>query len=150
MIKAATIPLSLSLLFAGVPAAFAQPTGPTKAAIDEGVRRQAARQELQTLLDQAISAQRRHDLPQAAKLYDAAWEKVVYVGQNVDAEAEVTKSGLASVRLELAREAQRRGNLLEADVQVKDLLRVDPINRTAIEFRRANDQMMIAQKGTVP
>src|SRR3954471_17648652 len=109
MTKAKTL-ITLSLLLAGFSPSFAQPPGSEKAAVEESIRRQAARKESRDLLVQADAAQRRHDLQQAAKLYDAAWEKVLYIGPvQVEIEAEVTKSGLASVRLELARGAQKRG-----------------------------------------
>src|SRR5436190_4359688 len=150
MTKAKTL-LTLSLLLAGVAASFAQPPGSGSPAVDEGIRRQAAKKELRDVLVQADATQRRHDLQQAAKLYDAAWDKVVYVGEpQVSMEAEVTKAGLASVRLELARAAQRRGQLLEASSEIKDVLRVDPHNLSALEFERANEQMIAAQKGRVP
>src|SRR5262252_6056749 len=109
MIKAAIIPITIALLLAGVPGSHAQPAG-TDGAVGEALRRQAAVKELHDLIEQAGDAQRRHDLPLAAKRYDAAWDKVVYIGANVDREAEVVKAGLAAVRLELARAAQRRGD----------------------------------------
>src|ERR1043166_7358950 len=150
MIKAAIIPISIALLLASIPGSHAQQVS-ADGAIGEALRRQAAGKELHDKIEQAGAAQRRHDLPQSAKLYDAAGDLVVYIGPaNVEREAEVTKSGLASVRLELARAAQRRGDTLEASTQVKDILRVDPHNLTALEFQRANDQMIASQKGVVP
>jgi general secretion pathway protein D len=150
MIKAAIIPITIALLLAGVPGSHAQPAGPDGGAVGEALRRQAAVKELHDLIEQAGDAQRRHDLPLAAKRYDAAWDKVVYIGANVEREAEVVKAGIAAVRLELARAAQRRGDTLEASTQVKDVLRIDPHNLTAIEFQRANDQLIASQKGRVP
>src|ERR1041385_1771536 len=122
MIKAAIIPISIALLLASVPGSHAQPAGTDGGAVGEALRRQAAVKELHDKIEQAGAAQRRHDLPQAAKLYDTAWDLVIYIGPgNVEREAEVTKSGLAAVRLELARAAQRRGDTLEASIQVKDV-----------------------------
>src|ERR1043165_5951438 len=100
MIKAAIIPISIALLLAGVPGSHAQPAGTDGGAVGEALRRQAAVKDLHDLIEQAGDAQRRHDLALAAKKYDAAWDKVIYIGANVEREAEVVKAGLAAVRLE--------------------------------------------------
>src|SRR5580765_3888252 len=145
MIKAAIIPITIALLLASAPGSYAQPPS-ADGAVPEALRRQAAVKDLHDLITNAGDAQRRHDLALAAKLYDSAWEKVIYIGPaNMEREAEVVKSGLASVRMELARAAQRRGDTLDASVQVKDILRVDPHNLTAIEFQRQNDQLIASQ-----
>ncbi len=52
--------------------------------------------------------------------------------------------------MELARQAQKAGDLLEANTQVSRVLRVDPHNPAAIKFKAENDQMMAAMKGRVP
>src|ERR1043166_2330123 len=79
MIKAAIIPISIALLLASIPGSHAQQVS-ADGAIGEALRRQAAVKELHDKIEQAGAAQRRHDLPQSAKLYDAAWDLVVYIG----------------------------------------------------------------------
>src|SRR4029077_8474315 len=114
-----------------------------KSAVDEGVRRQAARKELRDTLEKARLTWDRRELANAAKLYDAAWDLVVRIGSGVEGEAEVTKAGLAGVRLELARAAQARGDLHDAATHVKDVLRVDPANMMAMKFQRENDRLIM-------
>jgi general secretion pathway protein D len=113
--------------------------------------RQANRIALRQRLADARSAEDRHDLQSAAKLYDDAWGLVTSIGlNNAEAEAQTARAGLATVRLELARAAQRRGDAREADTQLRDVLRVDPSNAQAIELKHLNDKMMVEQQGHVP
>ena len=72
------------------------------------------------------------------------------IGSGVDAEREQTIAGLATVRLELARAAQRHGDYKEARTQVDDVLRVDPTNAAAIEFKSGNEKLLAEQRGTIP
>src|ERR1035441_6087703 len=78
----------------------------------------------------------------AAKLYEDAWDLVQKIGSGVDAEREQATAGLASVRLELARAAQRKGDYAEARTQVDDVLRVEPTNAAAIEFKSGNERLL--------
>jgi type II secretory pathway component GspD/PulD (secretin)/tetratricopeptide (TPR) repeat protein len=149
MMKAVTLPLALTLLLAAIPASDAQ-TQPQDAAINEAVYRQAYRISLRQKLADARAAQDRHALPTAAKLYDDAWELVQKIGSGVDAERDQTVVGLAAVRLELARAAQRHGDYKEARTQVDDVLRVDPTNAAAIEFKSANEKLLAEQRGKIP
>src|SRR6188474_1151311 len=98
MIKAATIPLGLFLLFsAGMPACFAQAAvDPT--AINEIYRRDAARIELRQRLVEAEELQARNDLASAGKVYDRAWDLVLLIGPSAKVEAEQVQTGLANVR----------------------------------------------------
>src|SRR5262249_40202790 len=137
----ATIPLGLCLLILGAPALRAQPS-PQQTAIDEDVRRQAARITLRNTLAQAHEAEARHDLLGAAKQYDAAYELILSIGTQVGPELKATQEGLARVRMPLAVAAQRRGDLHAADEDVKDILRVDPKNPQAMEFKQVNDRML--------
>jgi general secretion pathway protein D len=142
MIKA-TLPLGLLLLLAAPVFAQAPPLG-EKEAIDEGVRRQAAYINLHRQLEQARAAEARHDYQTAANLYDAAWERIIEIGPyiQVTAEAQETKAGLGSVRLALAQEAQRHHRYRDAKVHVDDILRVDPQNAVALQFRADNDKLI--------
>jgi type II secretory pathway component GspD/PulD (secretin)/tetratricopeptide (TPR) repeat protein len=151
MIKAVTLPLGLTLLLATAPASWAQPQGtPEDTAINEAVYRQANRVILLQKLGEAQAAQARHALPAAAKLYDECWDLVQKIGSGVEAERSQTIARLAEVRLDLARTAQSHNQLEEAEAQVKDVLRVDPSNAAAIEFKRGNDKLIAERRGTVP
>lgn len=149
MTKAATLPLALVCLLSAAPVLFAQ-TPPEEAAVNEAVYRQANRIILRQKLAEARAAQDRGALATAAKLYDGAWDLVQNIGSGVDAERDQTVAGLAAVRLELARAAQRHGNYLEARTQVSDLLRVDPTNAAALDFRNNNEKLIAEQRGTTP
>ena len=149
MMKAATLSLALTLLLAAAPAADAQ-TPPQEAAVNEAVYRQANRITLRQKLADARAAQDRRALSSAAKLYDDAWELVQKIGSGVEAERDQTIAGLAAVRLELARAAQRPGDYKEARTQVDDVLRVDPTNAAAIEFKSGNEKLLAEQRGTIP
>jgi len=149
MMKAVTLPLGLTLLFATLSAAHAQSADQDRA-IREAVYRQANILNLQHVLVTAHDAQERGDLALAAKLYDDAWDLVQKIGSGVVPEAQQTKVGLAAVRLQLARSAQRRGNLREAKIQIDDALRADPANPLAIEFRLGNDKLLAESKNKIP
>ena len=149
MMKAATLPLVLTLLLAAGPASEAQ-TQPQETAVNEAVYRQANRIDLRQKLADARAAQDRHALPSAAKVYDDAWELVQKIGSGVDAERDQTVAGLGAVRRELARAAQRRGDYKEARTQIDDVLRVDPTNAAAIEFKAGNEKLLADQRGKIP
>jgi type II secretory pathway component GspD/PulD (secretin)/tetratricopeptide (TPR) repeat protein len=134
MMKAATLPLALVILFA-TPPLFSAESPSQEMAVNEAVYRQANHIALRQKLADAWAAQDRRALPTAAKLYDEAWDLV---------------QKIASVRLELARTAQSHGNYKEAETQVKDILRVDPSNAAAIEFRAGNEKLIAEQRGTIP
>ncbi len=72
------------------------------------------------------------------------------IGSGIDAETAQTISGLVSVRLELAREAQRQDDLREADTQINRVLKVDPQNPAALAFKKQNDRMIASLRGKVP
>jgi type II secretory pathway component GspD/PulD (secretin)/tetratricopeptide (TPR) repeat protein len=149
MTKAAILTLASSVFLATAPVAWSQaPAEDT--AVNEAVYRQANRITLRQKLAEAKAAQERHALPSAAKLYDEAWELVQKIGSGVDAEREQTIAGLAAVRLELARDAQRHEDYIGAATQVRDVLRVDPSNAAALEFQRANDKLLAEQRGKIP
>jgi type II secretory pathway component GspD/PulD (secretin)/tetratricopeptide (TPR) repeat protein len=136
-------------MLTAVPASKAQ-TPPQETAVNEAVYRQANRITLRQKLADAQAAQERRALPTAAKLYDEAWELVQSIGSGVDAERDQAIAGLAAVRLELARAAQRKGDYREARTQVDDVLRVDPANAAAVEFKAGNEKLLAEQRGAIP
>jgi type II secretory pathway component GspD/PulD (secretin)/tetratricopeptide (TPR) repeat protein len=149
MIKAASLPLCLTLLLAAAGVAYAQAPA-QETAVNEAVMRQAEHVLLRQKLGDALAAQERHDLVNAAKLYDAAWDLVLKVGiPNVEPEAAQTRAGLAAVRMELARTDQRHGAYREAGLEVDDVLRTDPGNAEALGFKHANDKIIQDMRGHV-
>ena len=81
--KAATLPLGLTLFLASANFVLAQ-TPAQDTAVNEAVIRQADRIALRQKLADARATQERGDLLKAAKLYDDSWELVQRVGANVD------------------------------------------------------------------
>ena len=151
MTKAASVSFGLVFLFATATVSRAQPA-PEDDAIKEAIRRQANVITLRQKLAQAGEAEARKDLVAAAKLYGNAYELVQSIGpgEGIEAETAQTIAGVASVRLELARQAQKRGDLPEAKTQVDQVLKVDPQNTVAIEFKRLNDKALEEMAGRIP
>ena len=149
MIKTVTTTLGITVLLATSPMLLAQPAG-QDTAVSEAVYRQANRINLRQKITDARVAQSRGDLATSAKLFDDAWDLVQRIGPGVEAEAAQVQAGLAEVRLELARAAQRRGDLRNADIQVKDVLRVNPRHEAALAFKVANDKLLAEQRGMMP
>ncbi len=147
MMKAAKY-LSL-LLVASATSLMAQPA-PADTATDVAVQRQAATIMLRKTLAEAKAAQDKLDLLAASKLYEEAYRLVQIVGVGIDQEAQETISGLATVRLVLAKQAQRRARFEEADLHLKRVLAVDPKNEAALKFKKENDKALEALKGRVP
>ena len=150
MIKAVVLLLGMSLFLCAAMDAGAQPAPGGETAVNEAIYRQANLITLRQRITEARAAQTRHDLALAAKIYDESWDLVLKIGSGAEVERDQVIAGLGAVRLELARAAQSHNNLDEADVQIKDVLRVDPTNVDAIEFKRANDKLMAEQRGSVP
>ena len=79
MMKAATLPLALTLFLASAVLCSAQ-APPADTAVNEAVMRQAYRISLRQKLQEALTAQQQHDTVRAAKLYDDAWELALKIG----------------------------------------------------------------------
>ncbi len=150
MRKAASLSLGFILLAVSTATSPAQTNSPEDMAVTEAVLRQANTIVLRQRLVDAKSAAARGDLAGAAKLYQEAYGLVQQIGSGIDVETAQTISGLASTRMTLARQAQSRGNLREADTEVIQVLKVDPQNAAALSFKRQNDQMLAAMKGKMP
>jgi hypothetical protein len=149
MRKAVLFPLGFIFLLMTVGVAPGQ-TSPVTTAINEAVLRQANTLVLRQKLADAKSAISRGDLMGAAKLYEDCYALVEQIGSGIDAETAQTISGLVATRLELARRAQSRGDLIDANTEVSRALKVDPQNPAALAFKRQNDQMIAAMKGKIP
>jgi tetratricopeptide (TPR) repeat protein len=149
MTKAVSILLGFVLLLASSAGLSAQ-TSAADMAVNQAVLDQANTILLRQKLVDAKTAGTRGDLLGAAKLYEDAYALVQEINSGIDSETAQTISGLISVRLVLARQAQGNGDLHEADTEVSRALKIDPRNVTAIEFKRQNDQMIEASRGRVP
>lgn len=146
MTKAVSLSLGFICLLAAAVSLSAQ-TNPVDMAVNEAVLRQANTIVLRQKLQEAKNTVQRGDLPGAAKLYEDAYALVEQIGSGIDAERTQTISGLASTRLELARQAQDQGNLREAATQVDRVLKVDPQNPDALVFKRKNDRLLESMRG---
>ena len=150
MTKGATYTLGLAMLLATVAPSRAQTPDAQQLAVSHAVQNQANTIALRQKLDEARATAARGDLAGAAKLYEDAYDMTQQIGSGIDVETERTLSGLSKTRLALARQAQSRGDLREADVQVSRVLKVDPKNAEALAFKKQNDEMTKAMKGKMP
>src|SRR5262245_14648683 len=151
MTKAASRYLGLAFFLATAAMAWSQ-TSPEQTAINVAIRRQAATIELGNKLTEADEAVARRDLPAAATLFEAAQTLVNEIGDTdkIASERERTRQGLLYTHLELARLAQRRGDLLETKSQLAGALRADPENPTALQMQAANEKTLAEQAGRFP
>src|ERR1035437_2689688 len=141
MTKAASLPLCLLVLLATGAGAWAQ-TNATDAAIAAALHRTADTITLHQRLGEAKEERDRKELANAARLYDEAYVLVQSIGPYADAEAAQAIAGLTAVRMELARAAQKMGELNEANRQVVRVLNVDPKNSEALAFQKGNDKLL--------
>src|SRR5271170_4817864 len=140
MTKAASFSLGLIFLLASFAQLPAQ-TSATDMAVNRAVLNQANTIVLRQKLVDAKSAAASGDLVGAARLYQEACGLTAQIGSGIDAETAQAISGLASARLELARQVQSQGDLIEANNQVIQILQVDPKNSDALAFKKQNDEM---------
>jgi len=147
MIKAVKTSLILILLFAGVA------PGRGQAALDdasaEAVRRQANTIEMRKLIEDARLAKSRGETLSAIQKYEAAWINSQSLA-NVDTERAQIQAELVPMRLEVAKQAQSRGDLDEADTQIKAALRINPNDTAALKAKRDNDVRIHEKEGKAP
>ncbi|MBA4148278.1 MAG: hypothetical protein H0X66_09190 [Verrucomicrobia bacterium] len=144
---------SLGLIFLFNTAVLQAQPAPAVLAEEEAVRRQEAIRLLRMKLVDAQSLQRQGRLVEAAKAYEDAWAlfpRVGLVGGTVEADKAAVVEGLVNLRLQLAEQARRRGDLQEADSQIKSALRVNPQSAAALKFKLENDKAISASRGMVP
>src|SRR5436190_9063915 len=111
MTTAASVSFGLVFLFATATVSRAQ-RAPEDDAIKEAIRRQADVISLRQKLAQARDADARKDLAAAGTFYESAYKLVESIGTvGITNETAQTVAGLGAVRLELARRAQKRGDL---------------------------------------
>jgi len=149
MTKSVYFLMCAAMLLATVSSVNAQ-LEPTETAVNEAVRRQADTIVLRQRLIDAQAAVAQGNLAVAAKLYEDAYSLVRRIGTGVDAEAVETVAGLTSVRMQLARNAQKRQDYKEADVQLARALRVSPDNPQVMHMKQENDKLLALQAGHIP
>jgi general secretion pathway protein D len=126
---------------------------PVQIAEEEAVRRQEATIRLHIKLDEAVAAQRRNQLVEAAKLYQEAvvLSPMAQVGNaTVDLEKKQALAGLDGVREKLARQDMARGEMAEALAQVQAALKVDPNNETLRNLKAEIDKRTVEMQGMTP
>jgi len=144
MTKAAYL-LLLSLIATATPLR-AQPA-PADSATDEAVRRQEALILLRRVLAEARTAELKGDLTTASTKYEEAYNWIQKVGVRVEQETRELVSGMTTVRMALAKQAQRRGRFEEAALHVNRVLTVDPKNEAARKLKKENDKALKALAG---
>lgn len=154
MSKAATTILSLVLVLSAVCSVTAQ-------SVDQLSNREKAKREeaviaLRIKLEQAESsrneAKARDELLKTALLYEAAVSELKMVGPvaAVDAERQRTIDGMAEVRLKLAAQFQKAQKFYEADQEVVRILKLDPNQEEALQFKAGNDKLIARYTGRQP
>lgn len=119
-------------------------------ATKESIRRQASKVDVRAKLAKAQDALKAGKNAEAARLYEESLQLLKGINSGVEAEQAAVASGLATSRLLLAQQAQRGGNLLEAEKQVDRVLVVDATNKEAIEFKRNLDKVKSQLAGRTP
>lgn len=132
-------------------ASFAQTPG---SAVDdaarESVRRQANKVDVRARIAKAQEAEKAGRYAEAARLYEECIKLLKGINSGVDAELAAVNAGMGSSRLVLAQQAQRAGDLLEAEKQVDRILVVDPSNKGAQEAKRNITQIKTQLAGRMP
>jgi tetratricopeptide (TPR) repeat protein len=140
--------LSLALLVAATNVVLGQ--APNQVAEEEAVRRQEKAILLRKTLESAQSAVAAKDQVGAAKLYEDAYALGEQLGAAANDERAVAAKGLAASRLNLAIQAQRSGDIREADAQVSRAVKIDPSNLNAKAFKADNDKRLADLTGKLP
>jgi Flp pilus assembly secretin CpaC/tetratricopeptide (TPR) repeat protein len=149
MIKAALQILCLITVLAA-PALRAQTTDAAALATDEAVRRQADSIKLKQKLADAVSAQQRNDLVEAARLYQECYQLAQVIGPPADPQMADIMSGRSTVLLALARDDQDHHDYQQAEERLKQILAADPQNDAALRAEKENKEYLDRQAGMVP
>lgn len=150
MIKLAFVPLGISLVTASVLFGQNPNSVPYDLAAVEATRRQALTMELKLKISDADALLAKGDFAGAARLYEDALAIAKKIGGGVDHEYRAALEGMIASRLRLAEQAQRRADFAEADAQVARILKEDPKNEAALEFRQENAKMRAKEEGRRP
>lgn len=116
----------------------------------ESMRRQVAKVDVRAKLAKAQQAAQAGKHAESARLYEECLSQLKNINVGVEAETQDAKTGMGGVRLQLAQQAQRDGDLLEAQKQVDRVLIVDPSNKAAQKFKQSLDQASAQLAGKRP
>ncbi len=119
-------------------------------ATKESIRRQASKVDVRAKLAKAQDALKAGKHAEAARLSEEALQLLKGINSGVESELAAATSSLAASRLQLAQQAQRGGNLLEAEKQVDRVLLVDFANKEAQEFKRNLEKVKTQLAGRTP
>lgn len=157
MTKAAFIFLGISVLVFLPGTVPAQDNAAINAADTEAVMRQAQVLVLRQRLADAKVAAQHGDIVTSAKLYQESCNLAQQVGPaSIPDETLQAVTGLTATRLQLARDAQARGDYHEADNQIRQILnaqrdlRVSPDANKVMAFKTHNDELIQIYRGTTP
>ena len=123
---------------------------PVDTAANESIRRQAAKVDVRAKIARAQQAALAGKNAEAARLYEECLTQIKNINVGVEQEQQEVRSGMSSTRLLLAQQAQRGGDLLEAQKQVDRSLVVDPANKSAKQFKQSLEQLQEQSKGKHP
>lgn len=128
----------------------AQDPAAVKEATDEAVRREVHKIELNTKLADAVAAEKRGAIGEAAKLYTDCLELVKKIGTGVEAQHKAALAGYVATRTLLAEMAQRDQDYVAADAQYTLILKEDPKNEEVKKLKAKNDELRLATMGRRP
>ena len=135
----------------------AQDNTAISAADSEAVLRQADTISLRQELVKARTAEQQGDVMAAAQSYQKACDLVRRIGvTSIPDETMQAVAGLTANRMILARRAQQRGDLRDADKQVQQILlaeadlKVAPNSKEVLEFKKGNDDLLQQNQGRMP
>jgi tetratricopeptide (TPR) repeat protein len=116
----------------------------------ESIRRQANKVDVRAKIAKAQEAEKAGRNAEAARLYEECLKLLKGINSGVDAELAAVNAGMGTSRLALAMQAQRAGDLLEAEKQVDRVLVVDPSNKAAQDFRQNVELIKAKLAGRMP
>lgn len=127
-------------------------TNPQPATVDatnRATRLQVRIKELHSLVASAQQAQRRGDLVAASKIYEDALEKTKEIPNGSEKGIELLND-VITTRIQLAEQAQRRGDFPQADAQIMRLMAIAPEDPRVLAFRETNEILKAQAISVVP
>ena len=151
MIKVVSTSLILIALIGSSPRLFSQDSGAAiQAASEEAARRQSKVIELRRTLGAAQALRERGEFVASSKEFEEAYQLAVDVGPTVEAELMEVIAGLTDVRLRIAEHAMGRGDLKEANEQVRRVLLVNPQDPRALALQAEVNKRIQDRLGKEP
>jgi type II secretory pathway component GspD/PulD (secretin) len=145
----ALLSLGLSALLAAS-STHAQPGVPAETAADVAVRFQARVLEAQQRVADARVAEARRETLLASQQYNKALELIQGIGVIADGVRQQAVEGLARTTLQLADQAMKRSDYLDAKLHIDRVLKVDPRNEIALKMRAENDRLIAENMDKMP